>query len=253
MMLNGKKGLITGIANEDSIAYYVAKSCVEAGADIAITYQNKKTKKFTEKIAKGLNSKLYLPCDVTEEDSLEDLFKNISNEFGKIDFILHSMAFANSQDLHGRVVDCSEEGFLKSMNVSCYSFIKMAKLAEPLMVDAGSLVTMSYLGSERVVPNYGIMGVVKAALESSTRYLAVDLGEKGIRVNCVSPGAVMTRAASGIQNFNQLIEENKMKSPLKSLTKKEDVADLVKFLFSDSSKSITGSLMYVDAGYNIMA
>lgn len=251
--LKGKKGLITGIANSDSIAFYVAKAAVEAGAEIAVTYQNEKTKKFTEPLAEELGASLYLPCDVTTEGSLESVFDAMKGKWGGVDFVLHSMAFAKQGDLHGRVVDSSRDGLAMALDVSCHSFIRMAKLAEPLMVNGGSLVTMSYLGADRVVLNYGVMGLVKAALESATRYMASELGEKGIRVNCVSPGPVSTRAASGIAHFDDLMEEAKSKSPMHSLAAKEDIGDLTALLFSDAGRSMTGSLIYVDAGYHIMA
>ena len=251
--LKGKKGLITGIANSDSIAYYVAKAAVEAGAEIAVTYQNEKTKKFTEPLARELGASLYLPCDVTAEGSLESVFDAMKEKWGGLDFALHSMAFATQGDLHGRVVDSSRDGLSMALDISCHSFIRMAKLSEPLMVKGGSLVTMSYLGADRVVLNYGVMGLVKAALESATRYMASELGEKGIRVNCVSPGPVSTRAASGIAHFDDLMAEAKSKSPMHSLASKEDIGDLTALLFSDAGRSMTGSLIYVDAGYHIMA
>lgn len=251
--LKGKKGLITGIANADSIAYYVAKAAVEAGAEVAVTYQNEKTKKFTEPLAEELGASLYLPCDVTADGSLEAVFAAMEEKWGELDFVLHSMAFAKQGDLHGRVVDSSRDGLAMALDISCHSFIRMAKLAEPLMVRGGSLVTMSYLGADRVVLNYGVMGLVKAALESATRYMASELGEKGIRVNCVSPGPVSTRAASGIAHFDDLMEEARSKSPMHSLASKEDIGDLTALLFSDAGRSMTGSLIYVDAGYHIMA
>lgn len=251
--LKGKRGLITGIANADSIAYAVAKSCVASGAEVALTYQNDKTKKYTEALAQELNAELFLPCDVTLEGSLEAVFDAMKEKWGTIDFVLHSMAFAKQADLHGRVVDSSKEGLFVAMDISCHSFVRMAKLAEPLMPKGGSLVTMSYLGADRVVPNYGVMGLVKASLESATRYMASELGEKGIRVNCVSPGPVLTRAGTGITNFDQLMDEARAKSPMHSLANKEDIGDLTALLFSDAGRSMTGSLIYVDAGYHIMA
>lgn len=253
MNLKGKKGLITGIANNESIAYYVAKAAVVAGAEIAITYQNEKTRKYTELLAEQLGATLYLPCDVTIPGSLESVFDTLKESWGSLDFVLHSMAYASKDDLHGRVVDVSSDGLAQAMDISCHSFIRVVKLAEPLMINGGSLVTMSYLGADRVVPNYGVMGLVKAALESATRYMASELGEKGIRVNCVSPGPVSTRAANGIAGFEEIMSDARVKSPLKSLASKEDIGDLTAFLFSDSSRSMTGSLTYVDAGYHIMA
>lgn len=253
LTLNGKKGLITGIANADSIAYAVAKSCVASGAEVALTYQNDKTRKYTEALAQELKAELFLPCDVTVEGSLDAVFEAMKDKWGTIDFVLHSMAFATQADLHGRVVDSSKEGLFLAIDISCHSFVRMAKLAEPLMPKGGSLVTMSYLGADRVVPNYGVMGLVKASLESATRYMASELGEKGIRVNCVSPGPVLTRAGTGITNFDQLMDDARNKSPMHSLANKEDIGDLTALLFSDAGRSMTGSLIYVDAGYHIMA
>lgn len=253
LSLKGKRGLITGIANADSIAYAVAKSCAAAGAELALTYQNEKTKRFTEGLAQELNAALFLPCDVTIDGSLETVFEAMKAKWGSIDFVLHSMAFAKAADLHGRVVDSSKEGLFVAMDISCHSFVRMARLAEPMMPNGGSLVTMSYLGADRVVPNYGVMGLVKAALESATRYMASELGEKGIRVNCVSPGPVLTRAGTGITNFDQLMDDARNKSPMHSLANKEDIGDLTALLFSDAGRSMTGSLIYVDAGYHIMA
>lgn len=251
--LRGKRGLITGIANDESIAYYVAKAAVQAGAEIAITYQNEKTKKYTELLSQQLGASLYLPCDVTVEGSLESVFDTLKEQWGSVDFVLHSMAFAKQNDLHGRVVDVSRDGLSMAMDISCHSFIRMAKLAEPLMTNGGSLVTMSYLGADRVVQNYGVMGLVKASLESAARYMAAELGEKGIRVNCVSPGPVSTRAANGIAGFDGIMEDARNKSPIRSLASKEDIGDFTAFLFSNSSRSMTGSLVYVDGGYHIMA
>lgn len=253
LSLKGKRGLITGIANADSIAYAVAKSCVAAGAELALTYQNEKTKRFTEGLAQELGAALFLPCDVTIDGSLETVFDAMKAKWGSIDFVLHSMAFAKAADLHGRVVDSSKEGLFVAIDISCHSFVRMARLAEPLMPKGGSLVTMSYLGADRVVPNYGVMGLVKASLESATRYMASELGEKGIRVNCVSPGPVLTRAGTGITNFDQLMDDARNKSPMHSLANKEDIGDLTALLFSDAGRSMTGSLIYVDAGYHIMA
>lgn len=251
--LKGKKGLITGIANDESIAYFVAKAAIAAGAEVAVTYQNEKTRKYTELLVQQLGTNLYLPCDVTEEGSLESVFDTLKENWGSIDFVLHSMAYAKQVDLHGRVVDISRDGLSMALDISCHSFIRMAKLAEPLMTNGGSLVTLSYLGADRVVPNYGVMGLVKASLESATRYMASELGEKGIRVNCVSPGPVSTRAANGIAGFDEILADAKNKSPMRALASKEDIGDLTAFLFSDSSRSMTGSLVYVDGGYHIMA
>jgi enoyl-[acyl-carrier protein] reductase I len=196
--LAGKTGLITGVANDKSIAFAVAKAVRELGAEIALTYQNDKTSKYTQPLAESLGARLFEKLDVSQPGSMEAVIEKVGAEFGQIDFAIHSMAFCNADDLHGRVIDATEEGFDAAMNVSCHSFLRMAKALEPLMSEGGSLITMSYLGAERVVRNYGVMGIIKAALESAVRYMAYDLGPKGIRVFAVSPGPIMTRAASGI-------------------------------------------------------
>ena len=209
--LAGKKGLITGIANDKSIAFAVAKAVRDLGADIAVTYQNDKTAKYTQPLADSLGAKIFEKLDVTQPGSLEGVIEKCGAEFGHIDFAIHSMAFCEAEDLHGRVIDTSEAGFDSAMNISCHSFLRMAKALEPLMSEGGSLITMSYLGAERVVRNYGVMGIIKAALESAVRYMAYDLGPKGIRVFAVSPGPIMTRAASGIANFSQLLDSDAIK------------------------------------------
>ena len=196
--LEGKVGLITGIANEKSISTGVAEACVQAGAKLVITYQNDKTAKYTQPLAEALGAKLFLKLDVAEPGCLEGVIAQCGEAFGELDFAIHSMAFCNAEDLHGRVIDATEEGFDAAMNVSCHSFLRMAKALEPLMAHGGSLITMSYLGAERVVRNYGVMGIIKAALESAVRYMAYDLGPKGIRVFAVSPGPIMTRLRFGL-------------------------------------------------------
>ncbi|MCB1944009.1 MAG: enoyl-ACP reductase FabI, partial [Candidatus Accumulibacter sp.] len=205
--LTGKKGVILGIANDQSIAWGCAQAFRGLGAELSITYLNEKSRKFTEPLAAALDvsPELYLPCDVREDGQLESVFATIGRQWGRLDFALHSIAFAPREDLHGRVTDCSRDGFLMAMDVSCHSFIRMARLAEPLMTDGGALFTMSYFGAEKVVENYNVMGPVKAALEATSRYLAAELGPKGIRVSPVSPGPIKTRAASGIGRFDELM------------------------------------------------
>jgi enoyl-[acyl-carrier protein] reductase I len=251
--LAGKKGLITGIANDKSIAYAVAKAVTALGAEIALTYQNDKTAKYTQPLAEGLGAKLFEKLDVTQPGSLEGVIEKCGAEFGKIDFAIHSMAFCEADDLHGRVIDTSEAGFDSAMNISCHSFLRMAKALEPLMTDGGSLITMSYLGAERVVRNYGVMGIIKAALESAVRYMAYDLGPKGIRVFAVSPGPIMTRAASGIANFDKLLEADAVKAPLGHTVTIEEVGALTAFLCTSGSSGMTGQTIYVDAGAHIVA
>jgi enoyl-[acyl-carrier protein] reductase I len=251
--LAGKKGLITGVANDKSIAYAVAKAVRALGADIALTYQNEKTAKYTQPLADALGARLFEKLDVTQPGSLEEVIAKCGAEFGQIDFAVHSMAFCDAEDLHGRVIDTSEAGFDAAMNISCHSFLRMAKALEPLMTEGGALVTMSYLGAERVVRNYGVMGIIKAALESAVRYMAYDLGPKGIRVFAVSPGPIMTRAASGIANFDKLLEADAVKAPLGHTVTIDEVGALTAFLCTPGSSGMTGQTIYVDAGAHIVA
>jgi enoyl-[acyl-carrier protein] reductase I len=251
--LAGKKGLITGIANDKSIAFAVAKAIRALGAEIAITYQNDKTAKYTQPLAEMLGAKLFEKLDVTQPGSLENMIAKCGAEFGQIDFAIHSMAFCHAEDLHGRVIDTTESGFDSAMNISCHSFLRMAKALEPHMAEGGSLITMSYLGAERVVRNYGVMGIIKAALESAVRYMAYDLGPKGIRVFAVSPGPIMTRAASGITNFDKLLESDAAKAPLGRTVTIDEVGALTAFLCTAGSSGMTGQTIYVDAGAHIVA
>jgi enoyl-[acyl-carrier protein] reductase I len=251
-LLKGKKALVTGVANDQSIAYGCAKAFRAFGADLAMTYRNEKAKKFVEPLAKELEASIFMPLDLQTEGSLEAIFEQIEKQWGKLDICLHSIAFAPKQDLQGRVVDCSKDGFLTAMEISCWSFIRMAKLAEPLMRDGGVLSTMTYYGSQMVVENYNIMGPVKAALESATRYLAAELGPKGIRVHAISPGPLKTRAASGITDFDELIAKAQAKAPARSLVSIDDVGVAVAFLSMNGAKLITGETLYVDGGYHII-
>ncbi|RED44178.1 enoyl-ACP reductase FabI [Aestuariispira insulae] len=251
--LEGKKGLVVGIANEHSIAWGCAKAFHGAGAEIAVTYLNEKAERFVRPLAEQINSPIILPLDVQDDQQMADLFEVIGESWGGLDFLLHSIAFAPMEDLHGRVVDCSREGFLKAMDISCHSFLRMARLAEPLLKrgdDGGSLLTVTYYGSEKVVPHYGVMGPVKAALESAVRYLASDLGNDRIRVNALSPGPLMTRAASGIRDFEQLLAEARAKAPEHEVVGIDDVGALARFLVSDEARFITGNVAYVDAGFH---
>jgi enoyl-[acyl-carrier protein] reductase I len=251
-LLKGKKALVTGVANDQSIAYGCAKAFRAFGADLAMTYRNEKAKKFVEPLAKELEASIFMPLDLQTEGSLEAIFEQIEKQWGKLDICLHSIAFAPKQDLQGRVVDCSKEGFLTAMEISCWSFIRMAKLAEPLMKDGGTISTMTYYGSQMVVENYNIMGPVKAALESATRYLAAELGPKGIRVHAISPGPLKTRAASGITDFDELIAKAQAKAPARSLVSIDDVGVAVAFLSMNGAKLITGETLYIDGGYHII-
>ena len=252
--LEGKVGLITGIANEKSISTGVAEACIEAGAKVIITYQNEKTLAFIEPIVSRLGVEDVMLLDVTKPEIVDDVFAQIDAKYGKLDFAIHSMAFAKRDDLHGRVVDTSADGFALAMDVSTHSFVRLARKAEPLLEKAGggSLITMTYLGSEKVITNYGMMGLCKAALEAATRYMAFELGSKNIRVNAISPGPLMTRAASGIAGFDGLMAAAVDRSPLHRLVTPEDIGALVSFLVSDAGRNMTGGVHFVDAGYNII-
>jgi len=253
LSLEGRKGLVVGIANDKSIAYGCAKALRELGADLCVTYQNEKALNYMGPLADRLGAELILPLDVSSQPEMDELFDTIERTWGKLDFVIHSVAWSPLHELHGRLTDSTPEGFSQAMDISCHSFIRMAKRSEQLMKDGGTLVTMSYYGSEKVVEHYNIMGPIKAALESSTRYLAAELGEKNIRVHSISPGPMPTRAASGIDQFDQLMEHAIDRSPLHQLATPEDVGNLVAFLISDMGKRMTGNLIYVDAGDNIMS
>lgn len=250
--LAGKKGLVTGIANDQSIAWGCAQAFRRLGADLAITYLNEKAKPHVEPLSKQVEASIVAPLDLRADGQLEAVFERMKGEWGRLDFLLHSVAFAPKDDLHGRVVDCSKEGFLIAMDVSCWSFIRMAKLAEPLMTDGGALFTMTYYGSQMVVAHYNMMGPVKAALESATRYMAAELGPKGIRVHAISPGPLKTRAASGISHFDEIMEKAQSKAPTRSLVSIEDVGVAVAYLATDAAKLITGETLYIDGGYHII-
>jgi len=250
--LLGRKGLVLGIANEHSIAYGCAEAFRALGAELAITYLNEKTKPYVEPLARELQAPIFLPCNVEEAGQLEAVFQAIAQSWGKLDFALHAIAFAPKEDLHGRLADCSREGFLLAMDVSCHSFIRMAHLAEPLMRDGGALFTMSYYGAEKVIEHYNVMGPVKAALESAVRYLASELGPKGIRVHAISPGPVKTRAACGIDHFDDLMERAARLAPARRLVSIEDVGMATAVLATDYAKLITGETVYVDGGYHIL-
>ncbi len=251
--LKGKKGLIVGIANINSIAWGCAKAFRAAGAELAITYLNEKAEPHVSPLAEQLNASIVCPLDVTDDEQMAGLFKVIEKTWGKLDFLLHAIAFAPQQDLHGRVTDCSRTGFLKAMDISCHSFVRMAQLAEPLMASGGCLLTTTYYGGEKVVEHYGVMGPVKAALEGTVKYLAAELGEKKIRVNALSPGPIATRAAGGIAHFDQLLEIAREKSPAHELICIDCVGAYARFLVSDDARLVTGSTAYIDAGFNIMA
>jgi len=250
--LSGKKGLVLGIANEHSIAYGCAEAFRALGADLAITYLNEKAKRFVEPLANELGAPIFLPCDVREPGQLEAVFAAMDRTWGRLDFALHAIAFAPKDDLHGRLTDCSLDGFLLAMDISCHSFLRMVRLAEPLMHDGGTLFAMSYYGAEKVIEHYNVMGPVKAALESAVRYLAYELGPRGIRVHAISPGPVMTRAASGIDHFDELMETAAQRAPERHLVSIEDIGATTAFLATDYAKLLTGDTVYVDGGYHIV-
>ena len=251
-LLEGKKGLIVGIANDQSIAWGCAKAFRALGAELAVTYLNDKAKKYVEPLARELEAPIVMPLDVRTAGQMEAVFERIAKDWGKLDFAVHSIAFSPKDALQGRVVDVSRDGFLTTMDVSCWTFIRMAHLAEPLMRKGGTLFTMTYYGSQMVVKNYNIMGVAKAALESAVRYLAAELGPKGIRVHAISPGPLATRAASGIPEFDALLDKAKAKAPARSLVSIDDVGVATAFLAHDAARLITGETLYIDGGYHIM-
>ena len=250
--LKGNKALIVGIANESSIAWGCASAFRALGADLAVTYLNEKAKKFVEPLANELQAPIFMPLDVGIEGQTEAVFERIEKEWGQLDFLVHSIAFSPKEALHGRVIDVSRDGFLTTMDVSCWSFIRMAHLAEPLMKNGGAMFTMTYYGSQMVVQNYNVMGVAKAALECAVRYIASEVGPKGIRVHAISPGPLATRAASGIPEFDELLAKAQSKAPTRSLVTIDDVGKAVAFLALDGAKLITGDTIYIDGGYHII-
>lgn len=251
-LLEGKRGLIVGIANDQSIAWGCAKAFRALGAELAVTYLNDKAKKHVEPLARELDSPLVMPLDVRVPGQLEAVFEALAKEWSRIDFAIHSIAFSPKEALQSRVVDVGRDGFLTTMDVSCWSFIRMAHLAEPLMTRGGTLFTMTYYGSQIVIENYNIMGVAKAALESAVRYIAAELGPKGIRVHAISPGPLATRAASGIPEFDELLDKAKSKAPARSLVSIDDVGIATAFLAHDAARLITGETLYIDGGYHII-
>ncbi|MEM7752542.1 MAG: enoyl-ACP reductase FabI [Pseudomonadota bacterium] len=251
-LLKGKKGLIVGIANRHSIAAGCAAAFRASGAELCITYQNDKAKPFVEPVAEAVGAEMFLPLDVTDHAQTDAVFEEIENTWGELDFLLHSIAFCPRDDLHGRVVDCSQDGFALAMDVSVHSLIRLAKRAEPLMAAGGTILTVSYHGAEKVVDNYNVMGPVKAALEATTRYLSVELGPKNIRVNALSPGPLQTRAASGIDHFDALIDDAKTRAPLHRLTTIDEVGAMAACLVTDFARSVSGNTAYIDGGHHVV-
>lgn len=252
-ILTGHKALIVGIANEESIAYGCAKAFHSAGAELAITWLNDKARPHVEPLAQELSASIMAPLDVAIPGQLETLFEQVGTKWGRLDSLIHSIAFAPKEDLQGGLLDCSAEGFAKAMDISCHSFVRMAKLAAPLMTEGGTMFAMTYCGATRVVPNYNVMGPVKAALEAACRYLAYELGPSGIRVHAISPGPLQTRAASGLKDFDQMLNESAKKAPLGELVDIMDVGSACAYLATDFARRITGGTIYVDGGANIIA
>lgn len=251
--LAGKRGLVIGIANEHSIATGCAEVFARCGARLAATYLNDKALPFVAPTAERIGIEWLAPCDVREAGAIEALFERVRSEWGGLDFLLHSIAFAPREDLHGRVIDCSADGFGMAMDVSCHSFLHMARLAEPLMADGGCLLCVTFYGSGRVVEHYNLMGPVKAALESATRYAAAELGKRHIRAHAISPGPIATRAASGIERFDELLERASREAAAHELVTIEDVGALAAFLVSDAARHITGTVIPVDSGQHLFA
>jgi len=252
-MLKGKRGLVIGVANADSIAYGCAVKLRAFGAEVALTYLNDKARQYVAPLAEKIDASLLLPLDVTKPGQMQAVFDRIRADWGRLDFAIHSIAFAPREDLHGRVVDCSQAGFLQAMQVSCHSFLEMARFAEPLMTEGGTLITMSYYGADKVVNNYNLMGPVKAALEASVRYLAKELGPRQIRVFAVSPGPLRTRASSGIAHFDELIDTAVKRSPGQRLVDIAKIGRVVAFLAMPASSAMTGDVVYIDAGLHNVA
>jgi enoyl-[acyl-carrier protein] reductase I len=251
-LLEGKKGLIVGIANDRSIAWGCAKAFRTLGAELAITYLNEKAKPHVQPLAREVEAPIFMPMDVMADGQLDAVFDRIAADWGGLDFVVHSIAFSTKDALGGRVTDVPRDGFQVTMDVSVWSFLRIAHLAEPLMKNGGTLFTMTYYGSEKVVENYNIMGVAKAALESAVRYLAAELGPSGIRVHAISPGPLATRAASGIPEFDALLEKAKGKAPSRALIDIDDVGMACAFLAHDAARLMTGQVLYIDGGYNII-
>jgi enoyl-[acyl-carrier protein] reductase I len=248
-----KRALIIGVANERSLAWGIAQSLHKQGFELAFTYVNDKMESRVRPLAESLNSPFIYPCDVSSDQEIEKLFSELSKKWDSLDAVVHSVAFANKEDLEGRFMDTSRDGFKLAMDISAYSLVACAKHAHKLMKSGGSIITLSYLGAQRVVPNYNVMGVAKAALEACVRYLAYDVGPDKIRVNAISAGPVKTLAAAGIRDFRSMLKSAEEKVPLKENITQESVGDLGAFLCSDGSRHITGEVIYVDSGYHMMS
>jgi len=252
-VLKGKKALVVGIANDQSIAYGCAAAFHELGTDLAITYLNEKSRPYVEPLAKALDAPIFMPLDVAKPGELEAVFDKITQQWGQLDMLVHSIAWAPKDDLQGGLLNCSAEGFAKAMDISCHSFIRMARLAAPLMKNGGTMFAMSYYGANKVVTNYNVMGPIKAALEASCRYLAYELGGQGIRVHAISPGPLKTRASSGLKDFDLLLTEAAQRAPLGELVDIMDVGFTCAYLATPYARRLSGETLYIDGGVNIMA
>ena len=250
MMMKGKKGLIMGVANDRSIAWGIAKKLASEGAEIAFTYQGESLKKRVEPLAQSIGSSILIPCDVTDSQSMFNTFEVLKKNWGNIDFLVHGIGFSNKDELRGKYFNTSAENFNNTMHISCYSFTEACKLAEPILNKDSSILTLTYYGSEQVMPHYNVMGVAKAALEASVRYLAVDMGEKNVRVNAISAGPIKTLASSGIGDFRFILKWNELNSPLKRNVNQEDVGNAALYLLSDLGSAVTGEIHHVDCGYH---
>ncbi len=251
-LMAGKKGLVMGVANERSIAWGIAKACHDQGAEVAFTFQGEALEKRVRPLANSIGAKIIEPCDVTNAASIDAVFAKLEKEWGKLDFVVHAIAFSNKDELRGRYLDTTSDNFNLTMNVSVYSFTAVAQRAVPLMKDGGSLLTLTYYGAERVIPHYNVMGVAKAALEASVRYLAADLGQQKIRVNAISAGPIKTLAFAGINDGRYILKWNELNSPLKRNVTTEEVGNAGLYLLSDLGTGVTGEVMHVDAGYHVV-
>ena len=251
-LMKGKRGLVTGVANDKSIAWGVAKNCADAGAELAFTYQGDALKKRVVPLAESTGSDFLLPCDVTDAASVDAVFAALKEKWGKIDFLIHAIAFSDKNELRGRYADTTLDNFLSTMHISCFSFTDMARRAAEIMPDGGSLLTLTYYGAEKVMPHYNVMGVAKSALETSVKYLAEDFGRDNIRVNAISAGPIKTLAASGIGDFRYILKWNEYNAPLRRNVKADEVGKAGLYLLSDLSSGVTGETHHVDAGYHIV-
>lgn len=251
-LMAGKRGLVMGVANSRSIAWGIAQACHRQGAELAFTYQGDALKKRVDPLAAGIGSKLVLPCDVTDMASIDATFDAVREAWDRLDFVVHAIAFSDKDELTGRYIDTTADNFTKTMFISCYSFTAVAQRAEKLMTEGGSLLTLTYYGAEKWMPHYNVMGVAKAALEASVRYMAADLGPQNIRVNAISAGPIKTLAASGIGDFRYILRWNEYNSPLRRTVTIEEVGDSAFYLLSDLGRAVTGEILHVDAGYHIV-